>query len=61
LETLLTHEARQQVPLRNIPFSKQKKLSGKEQGWMARQENNDFIFSHAYPILAEECVLQAAI
>jgi hypothetical protein len=25
LETLFTHDARQHVPLRNIPFSKQKK------------------------------------
>jgi hypothetical protein len=58
LETLFTHDARQQFPLRNITFSKQKKLSGKAQGWMARQEKN-IITSYSlnpYPVLVEECV-----
>jgi len=58
LETLFTHDARQQFPLRNITFSKQKKLSGKAQGWMARQEKNIITsyYLNRYPVLVEECV-----
>jgi hypothetical protein len=47
LETLFTHEARQQVPLRNN-ISKAEKISkGTGLDGKTRKENNDFIFSES--------------
>jgi hypothetical protein len=58
LETLFMHDAGQQVPLRKITFSKQKKLSRKAWGWMAKQEKK-IMTSYSlnpYPVLVKECV-----
>jgi hypothetical protein len=51
LGTLFTHDARQQFPLRNIPFSKQKKMIWKGTGLdgKTRKGNNYLIVSECIP------------
>jgi len=56
LETLFTHDARQQVPLRNIPFSKQKNdLERHRDRWQYKKKKMTSYSLNAFPILVEEC------